>query len=107
VGVYAILVRFPDDPKPVTFYRTIEDVKIMNGQSFRKQAFSLQLAYAYTVHKSQGMTIKCPTIIHIQKAFCRGMWYVALSRVSEKKLVSLVGMPDASGFLPIEEQFRG
>jgi len=50
----------------------------------------LKLAWAITVHKSQGMTLDA-AIIDLGRAFDRGMGYVALSRVRELRNISLVG----------------
>ena len=50
----------------------------------------LKLAWAITVHKSQGMTLDA-AVIDLGSAFERGMGYVALSRVRELKNISLVG----------------
>jgi hypothetical protein len=50
----------------------------------------LKLAWAITVHKSQGMTLDA-AVIDLGRAFDRGMGYVALSRVRELKNISLIG----------------
>ena len=50
----------------------------------------LKLAWAITVHKSQGMTLDA-AVIDLGRAFNRGMGYVALSRVRELKNISLIG----------------
>jgi ATP-dependent DNA helicase PIF1 len=50
----------------------------------------LKLAWAITVHKSQGMTLDAAEI-DLGRAFDRGMGYVALSRVRELKNISLIG----------------
>ncbi len=50
----------------------------------------LKLAWAITVHKSQGMTLDA-AVIDLGGAFERGMGYVALSRVRELRNISLVG----------------
>ncbi|HET9412065.1 MAG TPA: PIF1 family DEAD/DEAH box helicase [Candidatus Saccharimonadales bacterium] len=51
----------------------------------------LRLAWAITVHKSQGMTLDAARI-DLRKAFVEGMGYVALSRVKRLSSLSLIGI---------------
>ncbi len=51
----------------------------------------LRLAWAITVHKSQGMTLD-GAVIDLRRAFVEGMGYVALSRVRGLEHLSLVGI---------------
>lgn len=51
----------------------------------------LRLAYAITVHKSQGMTLDSARI-DLRKAFTEGMGYVALSRVRSLENIHLIGI---------------
>jgi ATP-dependent DNA helicase PIF1 len=55
----------------------------------------LKLAWAITVHKSQGMTLDAAEI-DLSRAFDRGMGYVALSRVKQLENISLLGLNDVA-----------
>lgn len=70
----------------------------------------LRLAWAITVHKSQGMTLDAAKV-DLRRAFVEGMGYVALSRVRSLNTLSLEGInqmalrvsPDA---LMIDDKLR-
>jgi len=65
---------------------------------------SLKLAWAITVHKSQGMSLDCAEI-DLSKAFEFGMGYVALSRVRKLNGIKLLGINDKA--LRVNEQAIG
>lgn len=93
------------DFEPVTEYPVVE---FMNGRTVsmmpdtwelrdgdKKRAsisqVPLRLAWAITVHKSQGMTLDAARI-DLRKAFVEGMGYVALSRVKNLSNLYLTGI---------------
>ncbi|MFH1193043.1 MAG: PIF1 family DEAD/DEAH box helicase [Candidatus Jorgensenbacteria bacterium] len=55
----------------------------------------LILAWAITIHKSQGMTLECAEV-DLSKAFADGMGYVALSRVKTLDGIKLMGLNDTA-----------
>jgi hypothetical protein len=60
-------------------YFTIEKDGVKSRASIHKKEFSLDLAYAMTIHKAEGKTCK-NVIVDIHKPFQGTMTYVALSR---------------------------
>ncbi len=95
-----ILVSFPDGSEPAEVERyTWENKKFALNQETRDveerivgtfSHFPIKLAWAITIHKSQGLTFD-KAVIDISQAFAAGQTYVALSR-----LTSLEGLVLAS-----------
>jgi ATP-dependent DNA helicase PIF1 len=72
---------------------TPETWELRDGEKKRASIsqIPLRLAWAITVHKSQGMTLDAARV-DLRKAFVEGMGYVALSRVRNLQNLSLVGI---------------
>jgi hypothetical protein len=52
-----------------------------DNQNFSRKRYHLRLAYAISIYKSQGMTLNKAELELGERDFCRGLSFVAISRV--------------------------
>lgn len=100
-GSIGIIIDFePNTEYPIVEFRSGKVVSMLpetwelrDGDKKRASIsqIPLRLAWAITVHKSQGMTLDAARI-DLRKAFVEGMGYVALSRVKNLENLYLTGI---------------
>jgi ATP-dependent exoDNAse (exonuclease V) alpha subunit len=104
-GTRGKIVRFSEAGNPVVILPDGEELGITphtwstkdeNGRvEAEVEQVPLRLAWAITVHKSQGMSLDAAEV-DLTKAFTPGMGYVALSRVRSLEGLYLTGFNDKS-----------
>lgn len=99
-GTLGIVTGFDEDEYPIVKLNNGKTITILpdtweliDGDKRRAtlKQLPLRLAWAITVHKSQGMTLD-GAHIDLRRAFVEGMGYVALSRVKSMNQLALDGL---------------
>jgi ATP-dependent DNA helicase PIF1 len=99
-GSRGVVVNFSPRSLPVVRFTngvTIEiakhDFQVTDGDGTVEillNQLPLKIAYAISIHKSQGITLDCAEV-DIRTCFCEGQAYVAMSRVKLLDGLSIVG----------------
>ena len=79
--VHQIVIQFDGITDPVEISRDKSKIRIFEHAYLYREQFPLTCAYAMTIHKSQGLSLKCVIADLGDKIFIEGQIYVALSRV--------------------------
>ena len=82
-----LAVLFDGKNSPTLITRDKRKIRIFNSAYLFRKQFPISLAYGLTIHKSQGLSLKCVLTDLGKTVFSDGQSYVALSRV-----VSLDGL---------------
>ena len=78
----SIWIRFDENTEPVEIKPVKRKIQIFPGAFLHREQFPICSSYAMTVHKSQGLTLKCALIDLGTSTFAPSQSYVAISRVT-------------------------
>ena len=90
--VTQITVQFDGIDNPVEIKRDKRKIRIFENAYVYREQFPLSCAYAITVHKSQGLSLKCVIADLGDTVFSNGQIYVALSRVQSLNGLHLINI---------------
>ena len=89
--IISIMVKFDTNDTEIKIERVNADYELEKNVFVTKSQFPLSLAWALTIHKSQGLTLN-EVLINLEPSqiFEPGQAYVALSRTQKLKIIHLL-----------------
>ncbi len=91
-----VTVKFDNIDEPYKVHRSRHRFVVLKNFYVYREQFPLTVAYAVTIHKSQGLSLDCAIIDLSNSVFGDGMAYVALSRVRSLEGVYLTSFTPGS-----------
>jgi len=92
VDIHSVDIQFTNMDAPVTIYRESCSFEVLKGIFYTRKQFPLMLAFAITIHKSQGLSLQSVIVDAGETTFGCGMVYVALSRVTTLQGLHLIDL---------------
>ena len=90
--VHQIVIQFDEIADPVELNRDKRKIRIFEHAYVYREQFPLTCAYSITIHKSQGLSLKCVMADLGDSIFSEGQIYVALSRVQTLSGLHLINI---------------
>ena len=87
-----IVIQFDGITEPIELQRDTSKIRIFEHAHLHRQQFPITCAYAITIHKSQGLSLKCVIADLGDSIFSDGQIYVALSRVQTLSGLHLINI---------------
>jgi len=88
--IQSVYVQFKNVDKPVQIERQSCTFEVLKCIFYTRKQFPFMLAFAITIHKSQGLSLSTAIVDAGPSCFGSGMSYVALSRVTSVTCLHLI-----------------
>ena len=90
--IHSVIVQFKNIDSLVTIHRESCSFEVLKNIFYTRKQFPLMLAFAITIHKSQGLSLQSVIVDAGAGTFGCGMVYVALSRVTSLNGLHLIDL---------------